>query len=307
MLSTLISTKNHGQYLHDLIASILSDASPVTELWICDDGSTDQTPEILQSHAHRKGLRLFRNEQSMGWDRSVSRMFPHVTDPYVLFMSADDYFIPEKLSGLFRRMRDEDAYVGFGKYVIDEEGAITELAHPGWSARSMDGADDFMALMAFDHYAFFATTIFKRSALPRYGELATPIDPSLSEYVRPDGIGEFRANDWNLVLRMAVDYPDKFLFQDQFCACFRQVPGQLSSHDKYLGTGRAAYEAAILILKYLSFYPLRQKVLGSEKFHEALKSQFYWKISQIADDQKQGRNFRAIYLPVLKAAEAMIL
>jgi hypothetical protein len=121
-----------------------------------------------------------------------------------------------------------------------------------------------------------------------------------------DGLGEFRAHDWHLALDMAARYPDRFYFLDEFCGCFRKVATQLSSDDKYLHTGRAAYEMAMLLLKYLPDYKMRVRVKQSKPFHDAIRSLFYTKAGQATEAARQSKNFVEIYKPVLMAADALL-
>lgn len=307
MLSVIIPTKNHCGYLEHLISNVLFAAgSPVTELLICNDGSTDETAAILAKYAGDDRIRVFHNPQSIGATASVLMMYTHVRTPYVMFMASDDYFYPEKLAKLFDGMLSQDAFVGFGKYVIEDGSQIVELQHPGWKARGQNGGDEFCSILGFDHYTSFIVTIFKCDRLPRYGRQNAPWDVSLDHTVESDGLGDFRAHDWNLALDMAREYPDRFYFLDEYCGAFRKVGSQLSSDEKYLHTGRAAYEMAVLILKFLQNYEVRKRIKGSEFARNAVKSLFYLKVGQATAEGMQSRNFVEIYKPVLLAADTLL-
>lgn len=308
MLTVVIPTKNHCSYLEPLITQVLfASGSPVAKLLICNDGSTDDTAAILDEFADDERIRVFHNETSIGAMRSAVLMYQYVETPYVMFMASDDYFFPEQMSRLLADMVRNDAYVGFGKYVIEEEsGQRTPLNHPGWYARRQPGADEFCALLGFDHYTSFIVTIFKCDRLPSYGNAHCPWDLQLDDMAKVDGLGEFRAHDWHLALDMAALYPDRFYFLDEFCGCFRKVATQLSSDDKYLHTGRAAYEMAMLLLKYLPDYKMRVRVKQSKHFHDAIRSLFYTKAGQATEAARQSKNFIELYKPVLMAADALL-
>jgi glycosyltransferase involved in cell wall biosynthesis len=307
MLTVVIPTKNHGSYLENLVSNVIfSSKSPVSNLFICNDGSTDETAAILEKFSADKRIRVFQNETSIGAMASEAMMYAHVQTPYVMFMASDDYFFPEKMAKLFDEMVKNDAYVGFGKYVIEDGGNIIELSHPGWGARRQPGADEFCAMLGFDHYTSFMVTIIKREALPHYGPDSVPWDFALDRTAMVDGLGEFRAQDWALALDIAKKFPDRFYFLDEYCGCFRKVASQLSADDKYLHTGRAAFEMAILILKHLQDYALRKRIKNSDFFRNAIKGLFYAKAGQISEAAKQTHNFVEIYKPMLLTAETLL-
>ncbi|UWE16086.1 glycosyltransferase family 2 protein [Herbaspirillum huttiense] len=307
MLTTLIPTKNHGIYLDHLLGNvILHPDSPVTQLLICNDGSTDDTAAILARYAADPRVRIFENKSSIGAMASLMTMYQHVQTPYVSFMSSDDFFYPEQMARLLREVVERDAYFGFGKYNILDGNQVTELQHPGWRARHMDGADDFRALLGFDHYAFLCTSIFRKDQLPRHGAREIPYDLELDGLVSVDGRGEFRGHDWNLAIEMAVAHPGRIHFLNEYCGSFRKVASQMSSDEIYSHTGRSAYEMALLLLRHLSKYPLRRRLKESPAFVTAVQNLFVAKFNQITPQARESSHFHEIYKPVLLAANSLM-
>jgi len=307
MLTAIIPTKNHGGYLNHLISNVIfAEQSPVTNLLICNDGSTDDTAAILEKFSGDKRIRVFQNEKSMGAAASAMMLYGHLETPYLMFLASDDYFFPGQIAKLFDGMIKNDAYIGFGKYVIEDAGKMIELKHPGWQARCQPGTDEFCSILGYDHYTSFIVAIINRECLPKYGANNSPWDFTLDRMARVDGLGEFRAHDWSLALDIARNYPDRFYFLDEYCGCFRKVASQLSSDERYAHTGRAAYEMALLILKHLQDYEIRKRVKNSGPFRNAIDSLLYTKFQQMTDAAKQSSNFSDIYKPVLLAADTLL-
>lgn len=305
MLTLLIPTKNHGIYLDHLIANVVFDPkSPVTQLYVCNDGSTDNTAEILAKYAGDKRVRVFENTTSVGAMGAYEIMYPLVTTPYLMLLASDDLFFPEQLAKVFEETVRRDAYMGFGKYMILEGDQQSELAHPGWQARNFKQGCDFEALMGFDHYAFLI--IMRTGTLPKHGASEFLFDLSLNRLAAADGLGEFRAQDWNLALEMAIMHPDRFYFLDEYCGCFRKVANQLSSDHIYVHTGRALYEMALLILNHLSTYELRQRIKSEPYFYTAVKNLFHAKFNGITEVEKRSKNFNEVYKPIILAADAIL-
>lgn len=307
MLTTVIPTKNHGIYLDRLLSEhVLAHDSPTQQVFICNDGSTDDTESILQRYAKDARVQLFKNAKSIGAISSILSMFPHVNTPYVNIMSSDDFFYPAQMTRLLKEMIRNDSYIGFGKYHILDGNNLTELQHPGWRARLVVGADDFRALLGFDHYMFLGTTIFRKDYLPSYTAKGLPFDIRIDRLVQGDGLGEFRGHDWNLALEMAMLYPDRICFIDEYIGAFRKVEQQLSSDNLYVKTGRSAYEMALLILRYLPDYSVRQRIREIPLFLHSVRNLFNSKIHAVSANERASWNFQQIYKPSILAADVLL-
>ena len=55
LLSVIIPTYNYAGVLPRAVESVLSQATPEVELWVVDDGSTDDTPAVFTALSQRHG------------------------------------------------------------------------------------------------------------------------------------------------------------------------------------------------------------------------------------------------------------
>lgn len=304
MLTIVMPTKNHAQYLKNAINNIFSYPSLPVNLLVCDDASTDETNYILSEFCDDSRIRAFRHNFSLGAIETSMELFELVKTPYVMFMASDDYFYPDRIFELLRLMISKNSSLGFGKYSILENDNLLDIKHPGWIVRSQIDADDFQALLACDHYIFGGVTIYKKSDLPRYTTREIPFNLDLNKILHADGLGELRAHDWNLALDMALLWPNKICFYDQYCGVFRIVSNQLSSHDKYHGTGRAAAEMALLIKYKLSNSENVNKI--SLAISPMIRDLFINKVNATTNENKKTKVYREIYLPIMREAAAII-
>jgi glycosyltransferase involved in cell wall biosynthesis len=101
-LSIALCTYNGGQYLQEQLDSVDAQTRAPDELVVCDDLSTDQTREILESYAARSSfpVRLCFNEQNIGSTRNFARAIELCEGDLIALSDQDDIWHPEKLERL---------------------------------------------------------------------------------------------------------------------------------------------------------------------------------------------------------------
>lgn len=93
--SVLINNFNYGQYLRPCIDSVLSQAHPDFEVVVVDDGSTDDSREILASYG--KQIQTVLKENG-GQASSFNAGFAAASGDIIFLLDADDAFLPGKLT-----------------------------------------------------------------------------------------------------------------------------------------------------------------------------------------------------------------
>lgn len=104
LVSVLISAYNGGQHLQEAIDSVLAQTEGDFELLLLDDGSTDDTLNIMR-RAGDPRIRVLSNEKNCGIPFSFNRLLAEATGEYIAHMGADDLSSPERLeiqSGILR-------------------------------------------------------------------------------------------------------------------------------------------------------------------------------------------------------------
>ena len=95
-VSVVMPNYNHGKYLARAMGAILGQSRSPDEVVVVDDGSIDDSVEILERIAAKHpNVRLLKNESNKGVLFSVHRALEHVTGEYVVFASADDELLPD--------------------------------------------------------------------------------------------------------------------------------------------------------------------------------------------------------------------
>lgn len=96
-VSVLMPVYNGASYLAQAIDSILLQTYTNFELIVVDDGSTDDTWEIVSSYRDRR-IRPLRNAVNCGLPRSLNRAIAHASGQYIARMDGDDISLPMRFA-----------------------------------------------------------------------------------------------------------------------------------------------------------------------------------------------------------------
>lgn len=96
-IAVIMSTYNGERYISQQINSIFNQANVEVELFIRDDGSTDNTAKIIHSFAGKKNVHI-NIGRNIGYAQSfIQELLQHEGFDYYAFSDQDDYWEPEKL------------------------------------------------------------------------------------------------------------------------------------------------------------------------------------------------------------------
>jgi glycosyltransferase involved in cell wall biosynthesis len=218
LVSIVITCYNYGRYLRESLASALAQTYARTEIVVVDDGSTDETAEVVKEFLAHGRLVSIRQENA-GQARSKNAGIRASKGDFIAFLDADDRWMPEKIEKqmkLFDRKAVGVAYTGrnfidgSGASVIREGGA---KMRSGWVTKHL----------FVDNFVPFSSSMVRRECLEDVGVF----DPSLR-----------MAIDWDLWLRMSMKY--EFDFVDENLISYRIHSAQMSSNqeDRFLHIDR---------------------------------------------------------------------
>jgi glycosyltransferase involved in cell wall biosynthesis len=124
--SVLVFTYNHGKYIRQCLESILSQRTSFDfEIIIADDGSTDNTIEIIKeiyaNHPHK--IRLLLSQNNKGIFKNVMQLEHLVASEYIAVLDGDDYWCyGDKLATQVKFLDNNTAYNGcFHDCIIKHE------------------------------------------------------------------------------------------------------------------------------------------------------------------------------------------
>jgi glycosyltransferase involved in cell wall biosynthesis len=88
--SVVMANYNNGKYVGDAIKSVLNQSFKNWELIIVDDGSTDNSLQIIEPYLCDKRIRLIKHEQNKGCPAAEKTAISHVRSKYFGILDSDD-------------------------------------------------------------------------------------------------------------------------------------------------------------------------------------------------------------------------
>jgi glycosyltransferase involved in cell wall biosynthesis len=220
LVSVVIATFNTGRYLPQAVQSVLSQTYSNVEILIIDDGSTDDTAQIIRRWEQDERVRVYRQPNG-GQAQARNRGVALSKGQYVAFLDADDEWLSHKLSRQMPLFTNPQVGVVYSEYeCMDAEGR----ALPKPPTRMYRGR--VTAALLIDNFVSFQTAVVRRECLERHG--------AFDESVR-------MGDDYDLWLRLSAHY--EFDYIPQPTARYRVWSGQMSKNY------RRRYESAIRTMR----------------------------------------------------------
>lgn len=101
LVSIISPCYNGEKYVSNFLDSVLSQTYEYIELIVVDDGSTDQTKQIIQSYQEAFGVRGFRllylYQANAGQAAAINRGLRIFEGEYLMWMDSDDILLPENV------------------------------------------------------------------------------------------------------------------------------------------------------------------------------------------------------------------
>lgn len=179
-LSIIIPCYNYARYLADSVESVLAQDYSNYELILIDDGSTDETWQMMQGYAKHPKVRAFKNEKNEGIFKANQRGWQEAKGKYLHFFSSDDLYRPRCLSKVMCLFKENPhlglvctsiGYFKDGESGIDEKGLLANCQEP----RVFPKREMIALFQSSEFWVPGLTCIVKAEILKKHGHL----DPKL--------------------------------------------------------------------------------------------------------------------------------
>jgi glycosyltransferase involved in cell wall biosynthesis len=218
-VTAAIPTYNRARFLPEALESVFAQTRPPEEVLVVDDGSTDDTQEVLARYGDR--IRVVR-QPNAGRSAARNRAITEAGGELLSFLDSDDRWLPDKLERQVPVL-ERDPRVGMvhGHVDLIDDGGRplreeTERHHELFSAAHRDGVT--YAGYAFDCRCFSSALTARVQALRSVGLY----DPALL------------LDDYDVYLRLALDWTIVFL-EGPAVALYRHHEGQMTTYELTMG------------------------------------------------------------------------
>lgn len=166
-VSVIIPAYNASRFLGECLRSVLNQTHPPTEVIVVDDGSTDNTAEVV--HAFGSQIRYTRKEN--GGPSSARNVGLRIaTGYYIAFQDADDVWLPEKLALQvdYLAKHPEHALVYSDLSEVDVRlGVLQPSKYRAIGVKPREGY--VFERQVINGFIFPPTTLFRREVMERIG------------------------------------------------------------------------------------------------------------------------------------------
>ncbi len=177
-ISVISYVYNLGKYLEELIHSVRSQTYTDFEFLILDDGSTDNTKEIVEKHLEDKRIKYVYQEnvckQFYGFDKLIKRSLELTTGELVTFIGGDDIMHQQRLEIQSRDFEEnQDLDISFCEAnIINENGDVVARGIPPTFYETLNDKNFLRELFELNFIAH-PTAILKRNSILKAGGFQT--------------------------------------------------------------------------------------------------------------------------------------
>ncbi len=129
-VAVCIGAYNQAQYLRECIESVAAQTHPIEEIWVSDDASTDDTPDVMEEICRLYPTVLYyRQPRNLGIAGNLSWVLSQPATDFVVRLDSDDRLEPAFVATLADLMNryPRAGYAHCDIYEIDGRGAHTRM------------------------------------------------------------------------------------------------------------------------------------------------------------------------------------
>jgi glycosyltransferase involved in cell wall biosynthesis len=188
MVSVVITCYNYGQYLAECITSVINQTYKEFEIIIVNDGSTDNTDEIVIPFLQMPNF-IYITQENSGQTVAKNSGIKISKGEFIAFLDADDFWHPTKLEKQVPLFKNNVGVVYSLIQLIDENSKELDNGTTPKYLQPQRGL--IRESIIFDNFIAFSSSIVKKECFAKAGMF----DESLKMGI-----------DWDLWLRISAEY-----------------------------------------------------------------------------------------------------
>ena len=165
-ISVIMPVYNAGPYLGPAIDSILAQTFTDFEFLVFDDGSTDESADIIARYAKRDSrIRVFTSTENKGYVTHLNDGIHKARGTYIARMDADDISLSTRFAKqvAFLDRNPKVAVLGTSVHSMDKDGTLSK----GWILNATP--EETRVHFLFTNYILHPTVMMRASLIPQEG------------------------------------------------------------------------------------------------------------------------------------------
>ncbi|MFX0090642.1 MAG: glycosyltransferase family 2 protein [Candidatus Hodarchaeota archaeon] len=246
LISIILPTYNRSHVLTRAIRSILNQTYQNFKLLIVDDGSCDNTKQVVEGFSDSR-IRYLRRERNEGGSVARNSGIEAAKGEYIAFQDSDDIWLPQKLEMQMRVFETSSLRVGvvYCEWLYSREGKI--FYHRYFKKRTREGN----LCKTLDNYDFFIpipAVIVRKNCLEKTGffdvRFSAQEDFDLLirlskfyhfKYVRTHLLIQHRPLSYKIDKRTLPSIKTNFLLLEKHSNLLKRKRGFMSNHYYLIG------------------------------------------------------------------------
>lgn len=144
LISVVIPAYNHEDFVGAAVESVLQQSCADLELVVVDDGSTDNTAEVVKSYTDHR-LRYYFQENRDAFN-TINRGMELAKGRFISILNSDDVYSPDRLEKLLAVCQERNAVCIFSDVIpISDTGEVYSDPGFGWNIWHQKNRDFFFA------------------------------------------------------------------------------------------------------------------------------------------------------------------
>lgn len=179
-VTVLMPVYNGEKYLREAIDSVMNQTFTDFELLILNDGSTDDSLEIMKAYDDPR-IRLIQNDDNLGLVATRNKGLSNARGEHIALLDCDDIAYPERLAKQvdFLDRHPEFGMIGSWIEVIDQKSRPT-----GEVVKHTACPEEISPLLLFHNYFAQSSLMIRKSALPDEHYRLYPVAEDYDLWVR---------------------------------------------------------------------------------------------------------------------------
>lgn len=167
-LSIIVPVYNVEKYLGGCLDSLLNQTLKDIDIICVDDGSTDNSAQILKEYAEKdKRIRIITKKNG-GLSSARNAGLELVTTEFVTFVDSDDYLEPNAYEIAISKMTDDIDFVHFGIQTVGETAEQTKKEDDEYYTIKYAGKKEITTDLMLEVDVSSCNKVFRKSILDKY-------------------------------------------------------------------------------------------------------------------------------------------